>query len=715
MSLRQRLTDHYDQPLPAFAMLSIDSDSQASRSIGNSECGVGLTASETLSIPLRDPNHYRSDSNDVLDWLSRRWLFNIPRSRQVEGMRSLGRLVFVDHQEQIRERLQKQLAEATSDEAIHATGEHLGVMLDGETCDVFVVASVSGGTGGGAVLDAGYLIRDVLASAGIENFDLTGVLLHATGKRDQQNRIQRVNSLSCLTEFQRFSNPHLVFPGAPTCHVAESELAPFDSTYLIHLGDQLDDVDFELGTESVAEYLFQRSARPARGFFGQVSAAQRKPHDSLRAEPTLRTFGVAQLNETRRGEIAVLSLTLSRKLLQQWGLGAAVPRGSRPSSVPLILELNRDLLEKLGLGVDQLIRKAVSVSQGDIGKQAAEYFAENFDLQNGDALTFARIDEEFARTNPDELPAEHPIAVLSAIRQQLAQTTRKSAEQICTQVLFIADQSEVRLTATCQTISDMMYHLEETLIGLADMLQQTDEDRGSLAKQATATADGSTDGGMTAEEMHAAFQNYIARGFCSSVVRCLRGHVNEIRIAIRDFGIALMQAMENILLLDQSEETDHDCQSLVDLFNQQLLQDRSILLRDLLKEARSTTEVPTILQNRALAFLAETERSTGMNDAEPDSQSVEDQAQPGLSNVGGGRHVLAVLPKYLSAADWQKRLQSRFGNCVTLDDRQDDADLFLCCEVEDVRLDLVMEQLAKGDPTVIEMAARVHSRIDIDW
>ena len=102
----------------------------------------------------------------------------------------------------------------------------------------------------------------------------------------------------------------------------------------------------------------------------------------------------------------------------------------------------------------------------------------------------------------------------------------------------------------------MMHHLEETLNGLAGMLQQTDEDRCSLAKQAMSAADGSADGGMAAEEMRAAFQNYIARSFCSCVLRCLRGHVNEIRIAIREFCASLMQAVANISLHDQPEATD---------------------------------------------------------------------------------------------------------------------------------------------------------------
>ena len=48
-------------------------------------------------MPLRRSQDYREDSRKILEWLSRRWLFNIPRSLQTEGLRPLGRLALVDH------------------------------------------------------------------------------------------------------------------------------------------------------------------------------------------------------------------------------------------------------------------------------------------------------------------------------------------------------------------------------------------------------------------------------------------------------------------------------------------------------------------------------------------------------------------------------------------------------------------------------------------
>ena len=64
----------------------------------------GLSPDETLNLPLRRPQHYREHSQQLLHWLSRRWLYNIPRSLRTEGLRPLGRLALADHARQAGQR-----------------------------------------------------------------------------------------------------------------------------------------------------------------------------------------------------------------------------------------------------------------------------------------------------------------------------------------------------------------------------------------------------------------------------------------------------------------------------------------------------------------------------------------------------------------------------------------------------------------------------------
>ncbi len=53
----------------------------------------------TIFLPLRPAAEYRNDANGRFNWLSRRWIYNIPRNLQTQGLRPLGRLALVDNME----------------------------------------------------------------------------------------------------------------------------------------------------------------------------------------------------------------------------------------------------------------------------------------------------------------------------------------------------------------------------------------------------------------------------------------------------------------------------------------------------------------------------------------------------------------------------------------------------------------------------------------
>ena len=78
-------------PIPALQTLLIDTDPKALAEVTGIN-GPGLALDESLNIPLRRPQHYRERWDQLLSWLSRRWLYNIPKSLRTEGLAPLGRL-----------------------------------------------------------------------------------------------------------------------------------------------------------------------------------------------------------------------------------------------------------------------------------------------------------------------------------------------------------------------------------------------------------------------------------------------------------------------------------------------------------------------------------------------------------------------------------------------------------------------------------------------
>ena len=125
-----------------------------------------------------------------LNWLSRRWIYNVPRSLQTEGIRPLGRLAFVDHHERIFEELHRAIEQITLPEALALTAEAVE-LPPAESPRVYLVASIAGGVGSGMVLDMAYAIRTTLLERGFPDDQVIGLLVFSTGTVGQRTRSDR--------------------------------------------------------------------------------------------------------------------------------------------------------------------------------------------------------------------------------------------------------------------------------------------------------------------------------------------------------------------------------------------------------------------------------------------------------------------------------------------------------------------------------------------
>ena len=192
-------------------MLLLDTDSKDLAAMIFKRGDGSIPAQNTLAIPLRAPKDYRADSKRFLEWLSRRWLYNIPRSLQTEGLRPFGRLAFVDHCPKILDRLCSALQTATSEEAVDRSRQTTGLEFAGESPNVFVVASLAGGTGSGVALDLGYAVRKVLGELQLPDQRVFGVLTHSTSRKAASRDLAIANTLAALQELRHFGGASRLF------------------------------------------------------------------------------------------------------------------------------------------------------------------------------------------------------------------------------------------------------------------------------------------------------------------------------------------------------------------------------------------------------------------------------------------------------------------------------------------------------------------------
>jgi eukaryotic-like serine/threonine-protein kinase len=395
--LHRRLHDRLGamEDVPAIEMLVIDTDVKSLNRATEGEPGTALLASETLGMPLRRTEEYRSAANNILTSISRRWLYNLPFSLQTEGFRPLGRLALVDHSKRLAARLRQALTNITSQENLDKTTSATGLAFSSPQPRVFIVASTSGATGGGMVLDVAYTVRTILKSMDLPDTHVDGILLHVSPRGASERDKAVANSYATLSEFWHYSRPGHFYPGDRGCGLPpfHGNNRTFSSCYFVHLGDDLTDPQFDSAVDPVAEYLYAGAVTPAVRFFEQCRHADQSLADSELGEPTVRTFGLCQLGGSNSNIPAIAAEVLCRDLVSNWRSGLteeverATPRlsetmaliaahsGAKTSRFADVEEQCSARAGQLELNVERMTEIAREILDQEVSTNVEEYFA----------------------------------------------------------------------------------------------------------------------------------------------------------------------------------------------------------------------------------------------------------------------------------------------------------------------------------------------------
>jgi hypothetical protein len=320
-TLHTRLVNQFGDlhAVPAIQLLLFDTDVETLKAVTAGEAATSLAEDSTVLLPLRPTADYRYESSQHLQWINRRWIYNIPRSLQTQGLRPLGRLALVDHCQRVTERIERAIQTAADPAAISQSAEHTGLPFREGPPRVFLVSSICGGTGGGMVLDVAYLVRKILRDMGLSDQELCGILPFASGRNAQGRDLAVANAYAFLGELYHYSDLQRAYPGNPASGLPAfpAEDAPFNHTYVLHLGEDLEHAEFLAAAEQLARYLYGSSLTPAGAF---VDKCRERGEDtpSASADPSVRTFGLCRLGFTSDDLPAGEADALCQALLLRW-------------------------------------------------------------------------------------------------------------------------------------------------------------------------------------------------------------------------------------------------------------------------------------------------------------------------------------------------------------------------------------------------------------
>ena len=464
--------------LPAVEMVLWDTDLDALSEAASGRGAGSLEVRQTLALPLRRPQEYRENSEKLLRWLSRRWLYNIPRSLRTEGIRPLGRLAMVDHSQEVLARLDVALRSIASPDALTTSAGALGMESAEASPQVFLVASISGGTGSGMVLDAAYAVRQVLRGLGLPDDAVYGILLHSTVHDPSARDLAIANACACLQELRHYARSGS-FPGDPAMGLlaTQSDSGPFAQSYLVHLGDALNESQFDQAAASLAEYLYLDVFSAAGAIF-DACRRDAPGNASPGREWSLRTVGLTHADCSPSGMPGEATELLCKVLAERWCDGGSSQRSccdaqrtghpprerirqaegdedgscssAGPSSAVKTPPLRIDGLEKWVQRVEDMIERDLGGAAEAVLRAMIEGLGQRRSGQPGEGVTPAEILGAIqSLAGGPERPAsrsEIPQCRLhSAIDPQLREQTDRIGTDLSRSVLALVETSPTRI------------------------------------------------------------------------------------------------------------------------------------------------------------------------------------------------------------------------------------------------------------------------------
>jgi hypothetical protein len=154
---------------------------------------------------------------------------------------------------------------------------------------------------------------------------------------------------------------------------------------------------------------------------------------------------------------------------------------------------------------------------------------------------------------------------------------------------------------------------------------------------------------------------------------------------------------------------------LVEAFDHHVMTNNQFCLAGLLEQDASIEDATAVLVRDAEAYLLANTDGGGTGSENRANRSFPESAKPGLLNVGGGRRVIAVLPADTPVEPWKKKLEAIFGDCVIVESTDTQTKLTVTCEIEGISIETLLDNFRHKNPRLMDVASRVHTRIDIDW
>lgn len=304
-------TEHANSAIEAVAF---DTDRDELRDACSSRWKAPLSSDDTLHLPLRLPKSY-DNSNEILGWVSRRWLYNIPRSLETRGYRPLGRVALIDHSQRVIGLIDRKLQQLAT---VAGSTDDAGVARD-TTIKVVILAGTGGGTGAGMLIDIANAARSLAANRNLQ-VEVHGFLVCTCFASNNSSPLVAANTYSLLTELNHATARGFESNREKTTQTKtfDSREAPFDFVYWVPMRARKADAHSVDALDTVASYLASEATPDARAVIRSCRLSSTPRERSRNRSLSLRALGYASLANQKHRSICELAVDLADAVKRHW-------------------------------------------------------------------------------------------------------------------------------------------------------------------------------------------------------------------------------------------------------------------------------------------------------------------------------------------------------------------------------------------------------------
>jgi serine/threonine protein kinase len=322
-SLRRRCPN---ETWPHIRLLHVDTNSEGYDHSMRAPDSL-LSPQETLVTPFQRASFYlkrQRPREELGQWLPLNQLITVPRGQtSAEGWRALGRLAFVSCTTAIASRLRDELEACCGEVPLQDAAQRTSLGLRSSRPRVYVVTSLSGGTGSGMFLEMAWALRRELQQVGHPQAEVIGVLLVPAAKRTASPR-GIANSYAALVELNHFARvaAATAFSKDGRGHAGTSgpDKPPFDRCVLLPLPAAADGpAALHERTTLAGDFLCRElTSRLGRSADEERAALRPQSTQGSAAGMTCLTFGAYWFSVPRRPLLENVAQHICDRLVRSW-------------------------------------------------------------------------------------------------------------------------------------------------------------------------------------------------------------------------------------------------------------------------------------------------------------------------------------------------------------------------------------------------------------